>query len=141
MLGHIFGVIFLASASTWDWKYIVMYGLGIVTAFIVGHACLWRMEAKGELNTLRDYHGSIYKFTGLGHIFFIASLFFMSFPLSPSFLAQDVLLNSIPGSHAFQIAIFCLSYLLLGVSIMRLYTKVFFGPHKTSHHEVAYKSS
>ncbi len=141
MLGHIFGMLFLASASVWNWNYLVMYSLGVVAAFIVGHICLWYLETKGESYTLRDYHGSIYAFTSLGHLFFIASLLFMAFPVSPTFLAQDILLSLIPGSHVFQIVLFCLSYLLVGVSIMRLYTKVFFGPHKTSHHEIAYRSS
>jgi NADH-quinone oxidoreductase subunit L len=141
MLGHLFGALFLALASTGDWRYLAMYGAGVAVAFIVGHICLRYLEVKGELSLLRDYQGSIYSFNSLGNLFFIASLLFMAFPISPSFLAQDILLSLISGSHAFQIALFCLSYLLVGVSTIRLYTKVFFGPHKTSHHERAYRSS
>lgn len=141
MLGHLFGALFLASATVWDWKYLAVYGAGVTAAFIAGHICLWYLEAKGEPNTLWDYQGSIYAFPKLGQIFFIVSLLFMAFPLSPSFLAQDILLNLIPAGHVFQMALFCASYLLVGVSIMRLYTKVFFGPHKRGYHEIAYKSS
>ncbi|HSW66423.1 MAG TPA: proton-conducting transporter membrane subunit [Bacillota bacterium] len=141
MLGHLFGALFLGLASAGSWKYLVMYGLGVMAAFLVGHACLWYMQIKGESLTLGDYHGSIYAFNKLGHIFFIVCLFFMAFPISSSFLAQDILLSFIPRNHALQILLFCLSYLIMGVSIMRLYTKVFFGPYKTSYHEIAYKSS
>ncbi len=141
MLGNMFAGLFLASASGWNWKYLVMYGAGVLAAFIVGHICLWYMQVKGQSLELRDFHGSVYAFKELGHIFFIVCLLFMAFPISPSFLAQDILLSSIPGSHGFQVALFCLIYLLGGVSIMRLYTKLFFGPHRTSHHEVAYRSS
>jgi NADH-quinone oxidoreductase subunit L len=141
MLGHLFGALFLAVASSGAWKYFVMYGAGVVIAFIIGHICLWYLKTRGEPNVLRDYQGSIYVFTKLGHLFFIVCLLFMAFPLSPSFLAQDILLSSIPGSHVLQMLLYCLSYLLVGVSIMRLYIKVFFGPHKTSYHEIAYKSS
>lgn len=141
MLGHLFGALFLALASAGNWVYLVVYGAGLTLAFIAGHICLQYLQAKGELTTLRDYHGSIYTFKTLGHIFFIVCLLFMTFPLSPSFLALDILLSFIPGSHAFQIVLFCLIYLLVGVSIMRLYTKVFFGSHKTSYHEIAYRAS
>ncbi len=141
MLGNLFGALFLILASAGSWKYLVMYGAGVTLAFIVGHACLWYLEKKNEPSALRDYHGSIYTFTKLGNLFFIVSLFIMAFPISPSFLAQDVLVSLIPENQAFQIVLFCLSYLLVGVSTVRLYTKVFFGPHKTSHHEIAYKSS
>ncbi|QQG50563.1 MAG: hypothetical protein HZB75_03445 [Candidatus Saccharibacteria bacterium] len=141
MLGNLFSILFLVLASAGSWEYLAMYGVGVLAAFIVGHACLWYLEAKGEQTALRDYHGSIYAFTKLGNIFFIVALLFMAFPISPSFLAQDVLLSSIPESQAFLVVLFCFSYLLVGVSTIRLYTKVFFGPHKTSHHEIAYRSS
>lgn len=141
MLGHLFGALFLSLASGGSQKYLLMYGVGIVIAFIVGHACLWYVQVKGESLALRDYHGAIYAFKELGHVFFIVCLLFMAFPISPSFLAQDILLSLIPGSHVLQITLFCLAYLIMGVSIMRLYTKVFFGPHKRSYHEIAYRSS
>lgn len=141
MLGNLFGALFLGLAANRNLKYTVMYGVGVAAAFTVGHICLRYLETRGQSTVLRDYHGSIYAFNKLGHVFFVVCLLFMAFPISPSFLAQDVLVSSIPGNHAFQIGLFGLSYLLMGVSTMRLYTKVFFGPHKTSYHEIAYKSS
>lgn len=141
MLGQVFGAIFLALAVAGGWKYLAMYGTGVVLAFVGGHVCLWYIDAKSSAITLQDYHGAIYEFTKLGNFFFIVCLLFMAFPISPSFLAQDILLSSIPGSHVLQTVLFCFSYLLAGVGTMRLYTKVFFGPHRASHHERAYRSS
>lgn len=141
MLGHMFGALFLGLASTGGWKYLLMYGAGIAVAFMAGHACLWYLQAKGESLMLKDYHGVVFAFKKLGHVFFIICLFFMAFPITPSFLAQDILLSLIPRSHVLQIALFCVAYLIMGVGIMRLYTKIFFGPYKGSYHEVAYRSS
>lgn len=141
MLGHLFGALFLVLASSANWQYLTLYGAGVIVAFIAGHICLRYLVSKGEQNVLRDYQGSIYAFTRLGNLFFVISLLFMAFPISTSFLAQDILVSFIPESHAFQVVLFCLSYLLVGVGVIRLYTKVFFGSHKTSHHEKAYKSS
>ena len=141
MLGHLFGALFLVSATSGGWGYLLMYGAGVLAAFVAGHACLRYLERNGEQNTLRNYQGSIQAFTKMGNLFFIVSLLFMAFPISPSFLAQETLVSLIPEAHAFQLALFCLSYLLVGVSTIRLYTKVFFGPHKTSYHEMAYRSS
>lgn len=141
MLGHLFGALFLGLASTGSWKYLLWYSVGVAVAYIAGRVCLWYMEVQGESTVLRDYHGSIHAFKRLGQVFFIICLLFMVFPISPSFLAQDILLSSIPRANVLQIALFCVMYLLVGVSIMRLYTKVFFGPYKTNYHEIAYKSS
>lgn len=141
LLGHLFSVLFLTLASAGSWAHLALYGMGVGTAFIVGHLCLWYLQAKGEANQLRDYRGAIYAFANLGNFFFIVALVFMVFPISPSFVVQDSLVSMIPASNAFQVALFCFSYLLVGVSVVRLYTKVFFGPHNTSRHEMAYKSS
>jgi len=140
-LGHLFGVLFLGLASSGSRKYFVMYGAGVTVAFLLGHACLWYLQIRGESLTLKEYHGSMSAFRNLGHIFFILCLLFMAFPISPSFLGQDILLSLIPGSHVLQIALFGIAYLVMGVSIMRLYVKLFFGPYKTSYHEIAYRSS
>lgn len=142
MLGHLFGVLFLGLASLGSWQYLIMYGVGVAAAFLAGHACLWYVQTKGGGPLLlRDYSGFIYPFRGLGQVFFVICLLFMAFPISPSFLAQDILLSFIPAGHVGQIVLFILSYLIMGVSVMRLYTKVFFGPNKANHREIAYKSS
>lgn len=140
MLGNLFGLLFLATAATWNWTYIGMYLAGIIAAFVAGHVCLWYLQARGESNTLQSYQGSIYAFPKLGQTFFVAVLLFMAFPISSSFLAQDILLSLLKGGY-YQVALFCVSYLLVGVCTMRLYTKLFFGPHQTSYHEKAYRSS
>jgi NADH:ubiquinone oxidoreductase subunit 4 (subunit M) len=141
MLGHLFSTLSLGLASTGGWQYVVTYGAWLALAFVVGHACLRYAKDKGQPDDLGDYHGTMSVFTKLGSLFFIVCLVFMVFPISPSFLAQEALLSSSEGGYGLQTVLFCLSYLLVGVSIMRLYTKVFFGPHKANSHEVAYKSS
>jgi NADH-quinone oxidoreductase subunit L len=141
MLGHIFTILFLMIASDSSWRYIAMYGAGVVTAFIAGYICLRYLSLRGETSALAEYQGSIFVFPRLGNFFFIVSLVFMAFPISLSFLAQDIMLSAIPETQVLLVVVFGISYVLAGVSTMRLYMKVFFGPHKTSHHEAAYKSS
>ena len=141
MLGSLFSALFLVVQSGVSWRYGVMYGVGVLVAFVVGHGCLRYLRKKGESNSLQNYQGAIYAFPKLGQVFFIVVLLFIAFPISSSFLAQDILLSMIPGSHPLQTVLFCFSYVLVGVSTLRLYTKLFFGPHKSSYHETAYKSA
>jgi NADH:ubiquinone oxidoreductase subunit 5 (subunit L)/multisubunit Na+/H+ antiporter MnhA subunit len=141
MLGNVSSILFLITAADGDWGHLALYGVGVVLAFAVGHVCLWYVRSRGETSTLRDYQGSIYVLPKLGNFFFVVVLLLMAFPISSSFLAQDILLNSIHGEYAYLIGLFGVSYLMVGVSTIRLYTKVFFGPHKTNHHEIAYRSS
>lgn len=141
MLGNLFSALFLSLATSGELSYVAIYAAGVLAAFLAGRAILKDLEARGESISLQDHQGSMYAHEVLGHVFFIVCLLFIVFPISPSFIAQEVLLSSIPKHHAFQIALFCLSYLIAGVSTMRIFVKVFFGPHEKGHHETAYKSS
>lgn len=141
MFGHICTSTFLAFASEGAINLQLVYGAGVMAAYIVGSICLWYIEDKDRLGSLRDFQGSIYVLPLVGQLFFAICLVFMAFPITPSFLAQDILLSQIPEQHAPLIAFFCFSYLLSGVSVMRLYIKTFFGPHSSSHSENAYKAS
>ena len=141
MLGNLFSALFLQLASAASWGYVALYLTGVAVAFAAGHLCLAYLDRKGQSTELREYQGAIFAFKKLGHLFFIICLLLIAFPISPSFLAQEVLLSDIPVNHALQIVLFCFAYVLVGISAMRLYIKIFFGPHKTGHHEIAYKSS
>ncbi len=141
MLGNLFGAFYLGLITNGNWNLVVKYSLGFGIAFIVGHACLWYMHQRGESLILREYNGNMYVFKKLGYIFFFACLLFMTFPISPSFLAQDILLSQVSSSNFLQITLFYLGYVIMGISIMRLYMKLFFGPYKSNYSEIAYKSS
>lgn len=140
-LGHAYGALFLFLASGSDVSLLVQYAAFVAAALVAGHACLWYLSTHGEPRSLRVFHGSMYAYPRLGHFFFIVVLLFASFPISPSFLAQDIMLSRIPAESAYLILFFCVSYLLSGVSIMRLYVKLSFGPHRTGRHEIAYTAS
>lgn len=139
-LGHLYAMLFLAAMLN-GWLYLALYGAGIVTAYVLGHVCLYAVRQQGESDTLVDYHGIVYTHPYIANITFVAVLLFMAFPISPSFLAQEALLSMIPGSYAPLIVLFCIAYLVMGVAAMRLYMKVFFGMHHTSRHEKAFRSS
>ncbi len=139
-LGHLYGAAFLFFASSENLAPLLMYAVGIGIAFVLGYGVLNYLQSKEEDN-FAHFHGHIYEYPHLGNFFFIVSLCFMAFPITPSFLGQDILLSTIHGDHVFQIVLFGIAYVISGIAIIRLFAKVFFGPHQKTYHEVAYKSS
>lgn len=140
-LGHLYGILFLSLFSKGDWEHLWMYLIGILVAYVFGFGIIRYLEIKKENDELAEFHGHMYEHGILGNLFFLVSLSFMAFPITPSFLGQEILLSHIHTEHVFLIFLFALGYVLSGVSILRLYAKVFFGPHKKTYHEIAYKSS
>lgn len=141
MLGHLFVMLFYSFATDSTWNYMLLYSTGIFAAFGVGHLFLKHLESRGETALLADYHGHSYEYPRIAFVFFIVCLGFMSFPVTPSFLGQDILLSTISVENAVLVWLFGIAYLLTGISIMRLYSKVFLGPHKKRYHEIANKSA
>ena len=139
-LGQIFASIFLSALAGAALDTIVFYLTGIVVAYLVGVLCLSKLDRTGQLN-LMEYHGYMYERPLLGNAFFIACLALIVFPITPSFIGEEVLLSMIHTSHGALVGIFALGYVLSGVCAMRLFAKVFFGPHKKTYHEIAYRSS
>ena len=138
--GQIFASIFLSALAGATLHTALLYLTGIVVAYLVGILCLWLLDRTRQLN-LMEYHGYMYEHPTLGNAFFIACLALMVFPITPSFIGEEVLLSSIHAGHGALVAIFALGYVLSGICVMRLFAKVFFGPHKKSYHEIAYRSS
>ena len=141
MQGHLCVLLLFSFVAGSTWLDIFMYASGIVVAFVAGHFCLNHLESRGETALLLDYHGHVYEYPRLAQVFFIVCLGYMAFPITPTFLGQDLLLLRIPMGSVTLVILFGIAYLLSGVSIMRLYEKVFYGPHKKRYHEVASKSA
>lgn len=140
LLGHVYSTLSLVIAAD-GWHYVPLYAAGIVLAYVGGLWCLGHITAGGESDKLERYHGAVYRYPRVGNVFFVLCLMFMAFPVTPSFLAQDAWLSSIHTYPALYTLLFCVGYLVMGVAVLRLYMKVFFGPHESSRHEKAYRSS
>jgi NADH-quinone oxidoreductase subunit L len=140
-LGQLFACLFLSALAGAVLHTILFYLTGIVVAYLAGVLCLALLNRGTARLDLTEYHGYMYEYPMLGNVFFIACLAMMMFPITPSFIGGEILLSSIHTDHGAFVAIFALGYVLSGVCVMRLFAKVFFGPHKKTYHEIAYRSS
>ncbi len=139
--GQLFASLFLIILSNATTQIIILYLSGIVVAYLTGIFCLWFLSRTAGSYTLLEFHGYMYEHPILGNVFFVACLAMMVFPITPSFIGEEVFISSIHTGHHVMVVIFALGYVLSGISVMRLFAKVFFGPHKKTYHEIAYRSS
>jgi NADH:ubiquinone oxidoreductase subunit 5 (subunit L)/multisubunit Na+/H+ antiporter MnhA subunit len=140
LLGQIFASMSLSALVGAGPRMILFYLSGIVAAYLVGLLCLRHIDRTARLD-LSEYHGYMYEHTMPGNVFFLAGLALMVFPITPSFIGEEVLLSGVHAEHGALVVVFALGYVLSGISTMRLFAKIFFGPHKKSYHEIAYRSS
>jgi NADH-quinone oxidoreductase subunit L len=119
----------------------LMYLSGILVSGVLGYFLLNRLMKREKTIGLNMFHGHSYEYPVMALLFLIASLGLIGFPITPAFIGEDLIFSHI-GEHQIGLALFiALSYIVDSLAIIRIYARVFMGPHVKSYHEVAYRSS
>ncbi len=119
----------------------VLYLSGIVVAGIIGYLCILRLQSFEKNVDLNQFNGHIYEHPKIAFMFLLSCLGLTGFPITPTFIGEDVIFSHI---HEDQVALayFTASSLIIdGISVVRIYARVFLGPHIKTYHQTAYKSS
>jgi NADH:ubiquinone oxidoreductase subunit 4 (subunit M) len=120
---------------------IILYACGLITAAIIGIVILKKLKKAEKEIDLNDFYGHIHHHPKLGFWFLIACLAFVGLPFTPSFIGMDLMFNHI-GHHEYAlIALTAISFLVLELSVLRIYARLFLGAHKKQTHPIAYRSS
>jgi NADH-quinone oxidoreductase subunit L len=99
------------------------------------------LKSKRQDLDLHRFHGSVNHFPILSMVFFLACLGMSGFPITPSFIGEDLVFSHIHADQVGLAFVTSLSLILDGLAIMRVFARVFFGPDVKSMYSNAYRSS
>lgn len=119
----------------------VLYLSGIVIMGAVGYFTIRKLKSIETHVDLNTFNGHSYEHPKFAFTFLLACLGLTGFPITPTFIGEDIIFTHI---HENQIALafFTASSLIIdGIAVIRIYARVFMGPHIKTYHESAYKSS
>lgn len=119
----------------------VLYLSGIVVFGLVGFACLlWLKSIEREID-LDRFHGHSHVYPGMAVVFLLACLSVAGFPITPTFVGEDLIFTHVHENQVILATFTALSFIIDGLAIIRIYARVFLGPHVKSALEMAYRSS
>jgi NADH-quinone oxidoreductase subunit L len=125
----------------YEYYEILLYVCGLLFAAITGIIILRKLLfAEGELK-LNDFYGHIYHYPNWGSWFLVACLAFVGLPFTPSFIGLDLMFNHVDHDEYILITLISISFLVLELTVLRIYARLFLGPHKRQTHPIAYRSS
>ena len=102
---------------------------------------LMYLKTKEKALSLKAFQGHVYEHPKVAFWFLICSLGLSGFPITPTFIGEDVIFHHI-HENQFGVALCAaLSYIIDGLSIIRIYSRVFMGPHIKITHEVSNRSA
>lgn len=124
--------------SYWD---LVLYISGVVVSALTGYLVLnWMHKREGVLD-LNRFNGYSYEYKKAAFIFLLACLGMAGFPITPTFIGEDLIFSHIEVEQVFLLAFVALSFIINGFALIRIFARIFMGPHVKTDHPVAGRSA
>ena len=119
----------------------VYYASGIAVSFLLGLYCLYKTKAVDNDIVLNRYHGYVYENKVTAVLFLLAAIGLLGFPITAAFVGIDVFFTYIESGQGILIALMGLCFLFVELAAIRIFLRVYLGPHKKLYHPVAFRSS
>lgn len=127
--------------EAFNWTHILIYLSGTSLAVIVGFFCLNILKRKEKENfSLHHYYGHVFEYKNLGLVFLLATMGLMGFPITMSFVGEDLIYSHIHSDQIVLAVFYGQTYIMGGIALVRMYSRLFMGPHIKSYHEKSLKS-
>ncbi len=140
-MNHLWVALSLLLFTHWETHDVLIYLSGIVPSWILGLTILKYLKSKEPSLNLANFQGHIYEYKNLSFLFLICCMGLSGFPITASFIGEDLLFHHIPPHNITLAFLVAFSYVLDGLAIMRIYSRVFLGPHMKTYHDIASQSS
>ena len=119
----------------------IWYLSGIVPAGIFGIFLLNYLRKKVGSITLKDYQGWSNPFPKLAFLFLFTGLVMTGFPISPTFIGEDLIFSHIHPNQWWLASIVSVGFILDGLAILRIYSRVFLGVYSKGQQAKPYQNS
>jgi NADH:ubiquinone oxidoreductase subunit 5 (subunit L)/multisubunit Na+/H+ antiporter MnhA subunit len=142
MANHFWIALAVSFNETFDYNQTLIYLSGVTFFGIMGYMILEYIRKKEPANfDMNQYYGHVYEYRMHALLFLIATLGLMAFPISPTFIGVDLIFSHIHEDQYFLALFDSVSFILGGIALIRIYSRIFLGPHIKNYHETSIKSS
>jgi formate hydrogenlyase subunit 3/multisubunit Na+/H+ antiporter MnhD subunit len=107
----------------------------------IGFMAIGRLKTLENKLDLNKFYGHSYEHPKIAMVFLLACLGLTGFPITSTFIGEDLIFSHIHEDQIFLAFFISSSFILGGIAVIRLYARVFLGPHIKTYHELPYKSS
>lgn len=119
----------------------VFYLSGVSVAGLIGVICLSKLKKFEKNISLNRFYGMSYEHPKLALLFLLVSLALMGFPITTTFIGEDLIFSHIRHDQFILAYFIASSFIFSGLSVVRIYARLFLGTHMKSYHEIPYKSA
>ena len=124
-----------------NWTEVIFYMAGVMVAYSLGIFCLQKTYSIDKDVNLNKYHGYVYEDKITAGLFLIASIGLLGFPVTTAFIGIDVFFTYVESGQPILIALLALCFIFIELAAIRIFLRIYMGPHKKLYHPVAFRTS
>ena len=141
IMNHFWMALAISFNENFTYSQVYLYLSGVVAAGILGYLCIRRLSKLEGAIDLNQFYGHSYEHPKIAFIFLLSCLGLTGFPITPTFIGEDVIFTHIHENQLVLAFFSSLSFIVDGIALVRIYARVFLGPHNKTYHETPYRSS
>ncbi len=124
-----------------DYSHTAIYLSGVVVSALVGYGSLRYLLKREPGTDLNGFYGHSFEYEKLSGVFLLSCLGLAGFPITTTFLGEDLLYSHIQLNQFFLALFVSMSFIFSGLALIRMYARLFLGPHIKTYHQVGHRSS
>ena len=128
IMSHFWIALAISFNELFGFEELIIYLSGILLCGMLGFIALWRLSHLEKDFDLDRFHGFSWKYPVLAFLFLMACLGVAGFPISPSFIGEDLIFTHIHADQPVLATVVAFSIILDGLAIIRIYSRLFLGP-------------
>jgi NADH-quinone oxidoreductase subunit L len=129
LMNHLWIALAVSFNEHFGYDHTLIYLSGIAVAFAVGVLAINRLRKLEPDSHLDRFHGFSHRHPKLGMVFLAACLGMAGFPISPSFVGEDLIFSHIHTEQLVLAFFVASSFIVDGLALIRMYARLFLGPH------------
>jgi len=141
VMNHFWIALAISFNEQFSFDQIHYYLSGVAVAGVLGIISLRLLKSREGSIDLDQFHGHSQKHPKYAVIFLLACLGVSGFPITPTFIGEDLIFTHIHENQPILALIVSLTFIIDGLAIIRIYARIFLGPHVKSIYDMAYRSS
>lgn len=142
LFSHFFILMAISYNENFNHKDMWLYLSGILAGFSIALYALWKLQSvEPDYFDLNKYYGHAYEHRLLAFLFLFGTLCMIGFPATPTFIGEDLLLEHIHIHQHTLAFLVALCIIINGLTGIKVYSRLFLGPHCKATHEIAIKSA
>jgi len=124
-----------------DVSHHIWYLSGVIVSGIIGYICIQRLRNLEKWVSLDQFYGHSYEHPKIALVFLLCCLGVAGFPITPTFIGEDLIFSHIKEDQVLLAFFISMSLILNGLAAIRIYARIFLGPHVKNYHGIAKRSS